>query len=602
MTFPTKTLYADTMAPIGFVVNGDGIYWLTEDKNGEIIENHLCGIMQVIARARSSCGSNWSMLYAIVDPDGREQQVLVPEDITVSKKIAMLKQKGLWMSAGAAPRKAFEELLNKWLPVDRLMLVNRLGWTDDKFTTFMITDQKALGDEKVFMQNRAEATTSANRGTCGTLQDWRENVAKPCIDNPLLIVAVSHAFAGPLLAPLNIEGGGLHLRGGSSSGKTTILTGGLSVWGKPDPSDWSTTSNALEATLAAANSTFLAIDEIGSVSAKAAYDAAYMIGNGVGKARAKSNGSSAEIVKWRTSVLSTGEISLKEKLAEDGRGKQDGQEVRLLDISADTRKYSAFDCLHGFADASAFADSLKDATLKFHGTAGEAFVNRLFMNENVYTTAQNLLTLYLSAILKDKPNCGGIEKRAAKRFAIIATAGEMATEYGITGWPVGAALSAAKIIFHDWLEGRELPENTHISPEQRQAAIRRILEFKKEKLSQILALGGPPVETPVAYCDNQHLFLPPTTWATLHGKHDSYELSKILIAEGLLARGDGKNLRRKLPRGFNTSGSRAYAIKLSDLQKWSDTSEQSEQKTISQDVIYGSDLSDRSDLAEAFML
>ncbi len=601
MTFPTKTLNTYTMAPNGFVESEECIFQITEGKQGEILTKQVCSKMRVVARARSSCGSDWSKLYAIIDPDGREQQVLVPDHFSFSKKKAMLIQKGLWISA-EAPSKAFEELLNKWIPKHCLTLVYRLGWTDDKFTTFMINDQKALGDEKVFMQNRAVTTTSANRGTSGTLQDWRENVAKPCLDNPLLMIAVSHAFAGPLLAPLNIEGGGLHLRGGSSSGKTTILTGGLSVWGKPDPSDWSTTSNALEATLAAANSTFLAIDEIGSVSAKAAYDAAYMIGNGVGKARARSNGSSAEIAKWRTSVLSTGEISLEEKLAEDGRGKQDGQEVRLLDISADTRKYSSFDCLHGLADASAFADSLKDATLKFHGTAGEAFVRRLFKTGNVYTTAKKLLEHYLGAILKDKPNCGGIEKRAAKRFAIIATAGEMATRFGITGWPVGAAFSAAETIFLDWLEGRELPENAQISPEKRQAAIRRIFEFNQEKTSQILVLGGPPVETPVAYRDHQHLFLPPTTWETLHRNHDTYGLPKTLIAGGVLARGDGKNLQRKLPRAFNTGGSRAFAIKLSELQKWSDTSDQSEQKNITQDVNHGSDLSDRSDLAEASML
>lgn len=230
-----------TMPPIGFVSKNDSIYCLTADEDGEDIENYLCSAMRMIAFARSTCGSNWSKLIAISDPDGREQQVLVPEDITISKKIAMLKQKGLQIRTGASPRKEFEKLLNTWIPGDRLTLVNRLGWTDDNCTTFMMDDKFALGDDKVFMQNAAITSTSANRGTSGTLEEWLENVAKPCIANPLLITAVAHAFAGPLLAPLNIEGGGLHLRGGSSSGKTTVLKVALSVWGKPDPSSWSTT-------------------------------------------------------------------------------------------------------------------------------------------------------------------------------------------------------------------------------------------------------------------------------------------------------------------------------------------------------------------------
>jgi hypothetical protein len=44
----------------------------------------------------------------------------------------------------------------------------------------------------------------------------------------------------------------------------------------------------------------------------------------------------------------------------------------------------------------------------------------------------------------------GQEKRAAARFALIALAGELATEYGITGWPEGAAIEAAAAGFEAW--------------------------------------------------------------------------------------------------------------------------------------------------------
>jgi hypothetical protein len=37
----------------------------------------------------------------------------------------------------------------------------------------------------------------------------------------------------------------------------------------------------------------------------------------------------------------------------------------------------------------------------------------------------------------------GQDKRAAGRFALLALAGEVATEYGITGWPEGEAIKAA---------------------------------------------------------------------------------------------------------------------------------------------------------------
>jgi putative DNA primase/helicase len=37
----------------------------------------------------------------------------------------------------------------------------------------------------------------------------------------------------------------------------------------------------------------------------------------------------------------------------------------------------------------------------------------------------------------------GQDKRAAGRFALLALAGELATEYGMTGWPEGEAVKAA---------------------------------------------------------------------------------------------------------------------------------------------------------------
>ena len=44
----------------------------------------------------------------------------------------------------------------------------------------------------------------------------------------------------------------------------------------------------------------------------------------------------------------------------------------------------------------------------------------------------------------------GQDKRAAGRFALLALAGEVATEYGITGWPEGEAIKAAAEGFRVW--------------------------------------------------------------------------------------------------------------------------------------------------------
>lgn len=47
-------------------------------------------------------------------------------------------------------------------------------------------------------------------------------------------------------------------------------------------------------------------------------------------------------------------------------------------------------------------------------------------------------------------NLSSQEARAAKRFALVALAGELATEYGITGWNRGDACKGVKECFNQW--------------------------------------------------------------------------------------------------------------------------------------------------------
>jgi putative DNA primase/helicase len=48
----------------------------------------------------------------------------------------------------------------------------------------------------------------------------------------------------------------------------------------------------------------------------------------------------------------------------------------------------------------------------------------------------------------------GQVRSVAKRFAVIGAAGELASCYGITGWPEGEAVLAADICFKGWLSAR----------------------------------------------------------------------------------------------------------------------------------------------------
>ncbi|WP_164186520.1 DUF927 domain-containing protein, partial [Stenotrophomonas maltophilia] len=106
-----------------------------------------------------------------------------------------------------------------------------------------------------------------------------------------LVLAVSAMFAGPLLHFTGATGGGFHLVGGSSSGKSTALRVAASVVGPPEYArEWRSTANGLEGVAVLHNDATLILDELAQIDPKQAGDAAYLLANGNGKSRANRAG------------------------------------------------------------------------------------------------------------------------------------------------------------------------------------------------------------------------------------------------------------------------------------------------------------------------
>jgi uncharacterized protein (DUF927 family) len=289
----------------------------------------------------------------------------------------------------------------------------------------------------------------------GTLEGWQTEIGARCVGNSRLLVAVSTGFAAPLLEPLGEESGGLHFRGESSEGKTTALLVAATVWGEPGRLErWRATANGLEGVALAHNDNLLCLDELRELDAREAGGVAYMLANGAGKRRGQPHGGTRARLTWRLLFLSTGEHSLEQHIAEAGQRIQAGQEVRLLDVPADASAgYGLFEDLHESEHSKAFADQLREATTHNFGHAGRAFVAALSQDrmENVTHVRQ----LRDGFVAQHVPaGASGQVYRVAQRFGLIGAAGELATAAGITGWPEGAALTAAARCFHDWLQRR----------------------------------------------------------------------------------------------------------------------------------------------------
>jgi uncharacterized protein (DUF927 family) len=312
------------------------------------------------------------------------------------------------------------------------------------------------------------------------LEGWRASVGTLIADHHRLVFMCAVGFAGPLLELIGHEGGGVHVHGNSSTGKTTSIAAAASVWGKGASSGfvlpWRQTANAFEATAAQHTDTLLVFDEVGVADAKAIATSAYQITAGAGKGRLNRDAQLRTRSSWRVMLVSTGEVPVAAKIEqESGRSAHAGQQVRVLNIPADAGAgFGVFDHAGPHSDPSALSDAIKQAAAQTYGTAGPAFVERLLQEgaDEVASTVLEMIAAFVQA--HTPPAADGQVQRAAKRFALIGAAGELAAAWGVVPWSEGAALSAAARVYGDWIGARG---GTHSAESHDQIAqVRRFFE------------------------------------------------------------------------------------------------------------------------------
>ncbi|WP_084153788.1 DUF927 domain-containing protein [Simplicispira psychrophila] len=406
----------------------------------------VCSPLHIDALTTDSGHGNYGRLLRIKTTLGHWKTWAMPM-ATLRGDCTDLRGELLGMGVEIDPynRSLLPAYLQEQAPKRRVQCALQTGWASADYKAFVLPDS-VIGPQANSVVYQTEGRTADEYTTAGTLAGWQAGTAAMAVDNPLLVLSLCAAFAGPVLARCGAESGGIHLIGDSSTGKTTAIESACSVWGGPGfKRSWRTTSNGLEGAAAMFNDSLLALDEISECDPRAVGETIYMLGNGRGKQRAGRSGAARAVARWRSSVLSTGERSITTTMAEGGHRIKAGQTVRLLDVPAQ-RQYGAWDCLHQFASGTEFSDALKREAATHYGHAGRAFLEKLSRDHDTSFSAA------LDAIkaLPGLQGEGSQAARAAARFAVLALAGELATTYGVTGWPKGAAIEAAAVGFAAW--------------------------------------------------------------------------------------------------------------------------------------------------------
>jgi putative DNA primase/helicase len=586
---------ATSAVPSDFQLTEAGLFAVDKDDKEKV--EYISGALKIVAVTRNADSDGWGRSLEWQDPDKKPHRWNMPNSLlagAASEISGRLLDGGLHLAPGTRSERSLLKYIANANPKIRLHAVDRSGWHEVGGKPCFVLRNRTLtadGKPEVFLQTKGVATHPPVAQS-GTLEDWRKGVAIYALNNSRLAFSISIALSGPLMALVSAEGGGFHLQGPSSVGKSTALRAAASVFYggglRGALGTWRATDNSHEANAVAHCDLPMTLDEMGEADPFFVGRIAYMLANGKGKGRANADGSGRPSVEWRTTFLSSGEVGLNEVISGARAGDNTvraGQQVRIVDFPAKVGALGLFETCHDFETPKQLAEHLSDATMRYYGTAGMALLRYLVAHRDaVAVVAKDLIKSFVEAEVPI--GADGQVWRVANRFGSVAAAGEIATRIGILPWPVGEATRAAATCFADWRANRAGGDG---SSEEAQglAKVRGFLaQYGDSRFTPILpdlAEGAaqqtdqPEAVTRAAIQRAGYKYwekgawvylIYPEVWRTdvcagLNGP----DVARSLAEKGHLIRGDGNNLAAKHRVPGGGSKTRFYTIRSSIFEE-----------------------------------
>lgn len=412
------------------------------DEKAIPVDHWICVPLNVIAETVNSEDGSIGLLVNF-SHRGKRIELVIPREVIGSKGDEVLKSllsRGLVIEYHQR-RQIVPYLASHQSPDLVIATTGKPGWHE---SGAFVLPSRVIGGDNVRFQNSGRAASIFN--SKGTADGWQAEIAVRCVGNPVLILSVCCALAGPLLAKVGVNGGGVHLVGDSSSGKSLAQLLAASVWGNPGAfaASWDVSKGGVEIEAASRNDTILILDEIKRADPKRVQEMAYAIANGMGKGTMTREREGRAKLTWRVLALSSGERSLSDHAAIGGSNAHAGAELRMVDVNAGTRTHRAFDDVQGLTGQE-FHRVVSDAVTQHYGHVGPAFVESLIQHpEDLHSAFRQVR----EAFSTESSQAG----RVADRFAIMALAGESAIRRKLLNWPKGTALTGCQTLFNEWLQ------------------------------------------------------------------------------------------------------------------------------------------------------
>nr|WP_254049491.1 DUF927 domain-containing protein [Pasteurella multocida] len=474
----------------------------------------------------------------------------------------LLRKNGLNITNNQRLRPYLADYLQDYYQKGFYRVVNATGWQSG---AYILPNGEVIGEPKTPVFFVGQSANNKGYGVSGSIESWQQEIASNVAGNPFMMLGVAVALSAPIIHLINAESFGVHIFGGSSTGKTTIANIASSIYGHPDEIrlSWLTTPLGISNEAQARNDGFMPLDEIGqSTNRKHVGDIAYSLFNGVGKIQGAKEGGNRDLARWRTVAFSTGEIDLETYLTNVGIKTNVGQLVRLLNIPL--QRATQF---HHHKDGKAHADHLNQASKLHYGVIGREWIKHLIdLHRN--NAIEPLYRAILENRLNTLPNdCHSQVKRVMSRFSILEMTLKLSLDF--TGWDVGECENAITKAFNEWVNifgyhsREELQVIEQVNGWLLANAEGRFIRYPIDPTQrEVNNIAGYRVIPDSKSDEQEYFYLYPMAFDEAIKGHPKKQACQILAEKGMLKRGKekGYGFTIKLPRQIKGDRTRCYLL------------------------------------------
>jgi uncharacterized protein (DUF927 family) len=417
---------------------------------------------------RKTDRQSWRHHFLITERNGNQSTFELPREKlagTGASGIRLLMKAGVHVVGRDVAQRALAQFLG-FKPKREIIRMPRVGWARVGLRWIFVRPDEVITPsgmpkERDTIYVLDAVATRHGLHVAGTAADWAAEVAAPLQGNSNVALSFATFFAAPLLCWASEPGGGNHLHGPSTIGKTWVSDVGQSIYGSPHETadhafgvTWAGSEAGFDALALARTDLGLPLDEITLSNRRTAEQIVYKLASGTKGPRATSIGQLRETAHASVLVLSTGEKSLAQFI---GKDLQEGARKRLVDVPAEVQRGSAFETISR-EQIHREAKRSFNAVKQQHGAVGLEWQRHL-VNLGPDEIKRQLDQHYKAFLAL--PEVIAIAEKAhpqvravVNRFALYDAALRMAIAAGLLPWAVEEADAGVVACMERWVAQR----------------------------------------------------------------------------------------------------------------------------------------------------